>query len=85
MAGIKLKDILKVVKIGAGVGSAIAPGAVGSVLSKVTESIDDPEDKHNEEGLKTVAQMDDEQNQAILALHERVKKLEDLVRKLQVK
>lgn len=82
----KIKDILKVVKVGAGVGSALAPGAVGKVLSEVTKSIDDPNDRNNAEGLKTVAQVDDEQNEAILALHkrlidqnERIKKLEALL------
>lgn len=74
--GVKLKDIFKAIKIGTSVGSMVAPGGVGKILDVVNKSIADKEDPNNETALKTLAEVNDEQTQAILALHERVKKLE---------
>ena len=74
--GIKLKDIFKAVKIGTGVGKVFLPGGVGKVLDVVNSSISNEKDPNNEVALKTLAEINDQQTEAILALHERVKKLE---------
>lgn len=75
-----IKDILAIVKIGTGIGKVFVPGAVGSVLDAVNKSIANDEDPANEEALKTLGSVNDEQTQAILALHERVKALEAKVK-----
>lgn len=69
-------DLGKLLKIGLGVGKTLAPGAVGSVLDVVSANIDDKADPANESALKNLAETDDAQNKAILALHERLKILE---------
>ena len=69
-------DLGKLIKIGAGIGKIFAPGAVGSVLDVVTENIDDDDDPKNETSLKEMAETIDHQSRAILALHERLKKVE---------
>lgn len=74
--GFKIKDMLKAVKIGTSVGKVFLPGGVGKVLDVVNESIGDKNDPQNEGALKVLAEVNDEQTEAILALHERVKKLE---------
>ena len=74
--GIKLKDIFKIVKVGTAISKPFVPGAVGSVLDEVTKSIEDKGDPQNEGALKTMAEVNDQQTEAILALHERVRKLE---------
>lgn len=61
------------------IGSAAAakpfvPGAAGSVLDAVTKGIADKGDPKNEQVLKDMAAHNDEQDRAILALHERLKK-----------
>lgn len=75
--GIKLKDIFKTVKIGAGIAKPFVPGAIGTALDVVTKNIPDEKDPQNTQSLLTLAENDDEQTAAILALHERVKKLEE--------
>lgn len=72
----KLKDILKAIKIGTSVGKAVLPGGAGKVLDVVSKSIADPNDPGNEAALTALAETNDQQTEAILALHERVKKLE---------
>jgi hypothetical protein len=72
----KLTDILKVVKVGLPVAKVFVPGGVGQVLDVVNKSIADDSDPANEEALRTLAKVNDEQTEAILALHARVKKLE---------
>lgn len=69
----KLKDILK---IGTAVSRPFVPGAAGSVLDAVNASIQDKGDVANEGALKALAARVDEQEHAILVLHERLKKLE---------
>lgn len=83
--GFKIKDILKVVKIGTSVGKVVAPGGVGGVLDAVNRSIDNEDDPSNAEGLRAVAEVNDEQTQAILALHERLKNAENKIDALQRK
>ena len=67
----KFKDIFR---IGTAVGRQFAPPAVGGILDVVSKSIDDKEDAGNTAALKALAESDHEQDQAILALHERLKK-----------
>jgi hypothetical protein len=74
--GIKKRDIFKAVTIGVDVGKLFVPGAAGKVLDVVSKSIADKNDPTNAEGLKAVAEVNDQQTEAILALHERVRKLE---------
>lgn len=69
----KFKDIFKV---GSGVAKIFVPGSVGSILDAVNKGIDDTDDPANAEAIKALAADNDEQTAAILALHERVKKLE---------
>ncbi len=79
----KLSDILKVVKVGTAIASPFIPGAAGDILKKVTASIDDVDDVHNEGASKVLAEQVEiqrgqieELTKAILALHERLKKVE---------
>lgn len=72
----KITDILKIVKVGTAVGKVFVPPAVGKVLDIVTNSIQNDEDPANEEALIALAKINDEQTEAILALHARVAKLE---------
>jgi hypothetical protein len=81
--GIKLKDIFKVVKIGAGIAQPFVPGAVGTALDVVTKNLPDSKDPQNTQSLLTLAEQNDEQTAAILALHERVKILEEKIKKLE--
>lgn len=81
--GFKIRDLLKAVKIGTSVGSVVAPGGVGKILDAVNKSIDDKDDPNNEAALKTLAEVNERQTgeineltSAVLALHERLKKLE---------
>lgn len=69
----KFKDIFK---IGSGVAKVFVPGGVGKVLDVVNAGLNDDNDPANTESLKALAADNDEQTQAILALHERVKALE---------
>lgn len=81
--GIKIKDILKGVKIGTSVGKVVLPGGAGKILDVVNQSINDKNDPHNEQALKALAEqikemakINNEQTEAILALHQRVNELE---------
>jgi hypothetical protein len=69
----KFKEILA---IGSAVAKPFVPGGVGSVLDAVNKGINDKKDPLNVEVLRKLAADNDEQTAAILALHERVKKLE---------
>lgn len=73
----KLKDIFKGIKVGVDVGKIFAPGGVGKVLDVVSKGLD-PSDASvsKDEAIKELARVNDEQTEAILALHERVRKLE---------
>lgn len=80
----KLKEILKGVKIGVDIGKVFVPGGAGKILDVVSKSIGDPGDPANESALKALAAENAKQaeqiaelTQAVLALHERVKKLEN--------
>lgn len=69
----KLSDIIK---IGTGIGKQFAPPAVGGILDAVTKSIADKGDPQNEGALKVLANRCDELEQAVLALHGRLKAVE---------
>jgi hypothetical protein len=71
----KFDSILKAVKIGSGVAKVFVPGAVGKVLDEVNKNLES--DPTNTKAIEALAKDNDEQTQAILALHERVKKLEN--------
>lgn len=80
----KFDSILKAVKIGSGVAKVFVPGAVGKVLDEVNKGLEDKNDPANEAAIKALANKvveleadNNEQTQAILALHERVKRLEN--------
>lgn len=73
MGSLKLRDLLK---IGTGVGKVFLPGAAGSVLDAVNKNISDTSDPANEAALRKLAETNDEQTAAILALHARLEKLE---------
>lgn len=70
---LKIRDI---VKIGQSVGDAFTGGAVSNILDVVKKSVNDPKDPTNSNAAQALAEMDEAQNQAILALHKRVEALE---------
>lgn len=79
----KLEDILKGVKVGTEIGKIFVPGGVGKILDVVNRSIKDAADPDNHVALKALAKVNAEQTgqiaeltQAVLALHERLKKVE---------
>lgn len=79
----KLDNILKAVKVGSGVAKIFVPAPVGKVLDEVTKGLDDKNDPANESAIKALAnkvvELEADKNeltQAVLALHERVKRLE---------
>ena len=75
--GLKLKEILKTVKVGVDVSKIFVPGGVGKVLDVVSQGLDEKNpDVTLAAALKEMAEANDEQTQAIMALHERVKRLE---------
>lgn len=70
----KFKDILA---IGSEVAKPFVPGGVGKVLDAVNGHLNKGgASPASAESLKQIAADNDEQTQAILALHERVKALE---------
>jgi hypothetical protein len=71
----KFREILK---IGSAVAKPFVPGSVGSILDAVNGHLDPKTGKGTdvEKALQTLAEDNDAQSEAILALHERVKKLE---------
>lgn len=73
MSNGKLKEIFK---IGSGVAKIFVPGSVGSVLDVVNKSLSDKDDPANADAIKALAGHIEELTQAVLVLHERVKKLE---------
>lgn len=74
--GIKLKDILKGIKIGSGIGKTFLPGGVGKVLDIVNQNISDDADPQNEGALKHLAEVDDEIIEALKDHERRLKALE---------
>lgn len=79
----KLSQVLKIVRVGVAASKPILPGSVGSVLQAVTDNLSDDSDPKNEGGLRAVAKEVDKLRQdnvalteAILALHERLERLE---------
>lgn len=70
----KFKQILSV---GSVVAKPFLPGAAGSILEQVNGMVNDPH-KSTDDAVKALAEKVDEynnqQDQAILALHERLKK-----------
>lgn len=72
----KFKDIFKV---GSAIAKPFVPGAAGSILDAVTkglESTGNTASSTSADAIKQLAADNDEQTQAILALHERIKILE---------
>lgn len=75
----KLDKFKEILNIGAAVAKPFVPGSAGTALSAVTEAINSHADKPSDAtaaALKKLAEDNDEQTAAILALHERVKALE---------
>lgn len=70
----KFDSILKAVKIGSGVAKVFVPGAVGKVLDEVNKNLES--DPTNTKAIEALAKDNDDQTAALLALHERVKRLE---------
>ncbi len=71
----KFDSILKAVKIGSGVAKVFVPGAVGKVLDEVNKNLES--DPTNTKAIEALAKDNDDQTAAIMALHERVKRLEN--------
>jgi hypothetical protein len=71
----KFKELFK---IGSAIAKPFIPPAGGSVLDAVNDHLNPAIGKGTdvEKALQTLAEDNDEQSQAILALHERVKRLE---------
>jgi hypothetical protein len=72
----KFKEILN---IGSAVAKPFVPGAAGTALSAVTAALNAHPERPSDasaDAIKKLAADNDEQTAAILALHERVKKLE---------
>lgn len=70
----KFKDILA---IGSAVAKPFVPGGVGKVLDEVNDTLGSRRvSPASADAIKQLAADNDEQTQAILALHERVKALE---------
>jgi hypothetical protein len=72
----KLKDILKAVKVGSGIGKVFLPGGVGKVLDIVNANIADDSDPQNEGALKHLADVDDQIIEAMQDHERRLKALE---------
>ncbi len=76
----KFSDILKGVKIGAAVAKPFVPGGVGSILDTVTNTLgshpggEECSCTNCQAALKKLAADNDEQTQAIFALHQRLQK-----------
>jgi hypothetical protein len=83
--GVKKRDIFKIVKIGTGIAKVFVPGGVGKILDVVNDNIEDESDPANTESLKALAEVNDEQTEAIFALHTRLKTLEDKLKALEKK
>lgn len=69
----KFKDIFK---IGSAVGKPFLPGAAGSILDIVNNSIEDKDDPANAAASKALAERVEMLKNATLALHDRIKVLE---------
>ena len=69
----KFRDILK---IGSAIGKPFIPPQVGSILDEVNKGLADDSDPANAKAITDLANDNDQQTAAILALHERVKRLE---------
>jgi hypothetical protein len=78
--GLKLKDLIK---IGVGVGDIFTGGAASKVADIVQKSIDDKKDPLNEKAVKTLAEVDDVQNQAIVVLDQRTTDQEKRLKALE--
>jgi hypothetical protein len=72
----KLDKFREIFKVGVAVSKPFIPPTIGSVLDVVSKSVNDKDDPANEKALEALARDNDAQTAAILALHERVKKLE---------
>lgn len=72
----KFNRFKEILAIGSAVAKPFVPGGVNSVLDAVNKGIADKSDPKNESVLKTLAEVNDQQSEAILRLHERLKKLE---------
>ncbi len=75
----KLDKLMKIAGIGAAIAKPLAPGAVGEVLDAVTKGMaahtEDPS-APSAEAIRTLADINDKQTAAILALNERIEALE---------
>lgn len=72
----KIDKLKQALKIGAGIGSILAGGRVGSILDVVNKTINNDDDPKNVEALRDLAKVNDAQTAAIIELDERLKKLE---------
>jgi hypothetical protein len=71
--GFKIKDFIK---LGLGVGGAVAPGAAGGILSIINKSIDDDADVGNAEASRQLAKNLEEVAEVLRDHEKRLRKLE---------
>ncbi|HEX9963107.1 MAG TPA: hypothetical protein VGB00_19390 [Pyrinomonadaceae bacterium] len=75
--GIKFKDLKKIIKTGAAVGSIITGGKTKSVLDMVNETIDNPQDENNVQAFKDLAETDGAIIEVLKEHEKRLKALEE--------
>lgn len=73
----KFNRFKEILAIGSAVAKPFVPGGVNSILDAVNKGIADKGDPNNEAVLKTLAEVNDQQTEAILRLHERIKRIEN--------
>lgn len=71
-----MPDWKKLLKIGTGVGSIVAPGGASKILDIVNKSIDDKNDPGNSKADAALAQEVKDLTEAVLVLHARLEKAE---------
>lgn len=71
-----MPDWKKLLKIGTGVGSVVAPGGVSRILDIVNKSIDDENDPGNAKANAALAQEVRDLTEAVIVLHSRLERAE---------
>jgi hypothetical protein len=72
----KLDKFKSILEAASAVSKPFVPGSVGSILDAVNKGLADKKDQGNEAAIKALAEDNEAQTAAILALHARLQKLE---------